>query len=94
MIKLGLRIWSAIAVIVAGNAYWLLVGLVSVSGARSGTPGSVVMRSMFGVRANRGNGAVCVWGIMVAYEAVNLSVGALAGFALIQSVGIVLRAGW
>jgi nucleobase:cation symporter-1, NCS1 family len=94
MIKLGLRIWSAIAVIVAGNAYWLLVGLVSVSGARSGTPGSVVMRSMFGVRANRGNVAVCVWGVMVAYEAVNLSVGALAGFALIQSVGIGLKGGW
>lgn len=94
MIKLGLGIWPAIAVIVAGNAYWLLVGLVSVSGARSGTPGCVVMRSMFGVRANRGNVAICVWGIMVAYEAVNLSVGALAGFALIQSIGIALSAGW
>jgi nucleobase:cation symporter-1, NCS1 family len=94
MIKLGLGIWPAIAVIVAGNAYWLLVGLVSVSGARSGTPGCVVMRSMFGVRANRANVSVCVWGIMVAYEAVNLSVGALAGFALIQSVGIGLSTSW
>src|SRR5665213_619158 len=94
MIKLGLGIWQAIAVIVAGNAYWLLVGLVSISGATSGTPGCVVMRSMFGVRANRGNVAICVWGIMVAYEAVNLSVGALAGFALIQSIGIGLNASW
>ena len=94
MINLGLGLWQAIGVIVLGNAYWVLVGLVSVSGSRSGTPGAVVMRAMFGVRANRVNVAVCVWGIMVAYEAVNLSVGALAGFALIQAVGIGLSATW
>jgi NCS1 family nucleobase:cation symporter-1 len=88
VIKLGLDIWRAIAVIVAGNAVWLLVGMVSVSGARSGTPGAVVMRAMFGIRANRVNAAVVVWGIMVAYEAVNLSVGALAGFALVSALGI------
>ena len=67
MMKLGLGIWPVIAVIVAGNAYWLLVGLVSVSGSRSGTAGAVVMRAMFGVRANRVNVACCVWGIMVAH---------------------------
>lgn len=94
MIKLGLSIWPAIAVIVAGNAYWLLVGLVSVSGARSGTAGAVIMRAMFGVRANRVNVAIVVWGIMVAYEAVNLSMGGLAGFALIQAVGITPTFGW
>jgi NCS1 family nucleobase:cation symporter-1 len=94
MIKLGLGIWPAIAVIVVGNAYWLLVGLVSVSGARSGTAGAVVMRAMFGVRANRVNVAVSVWGIMVAYEAVNLSVGGLAGFALIQALGITPTFPW
>jgi NCS1 family nucleobase:cation symporter-1 len=94
MIKLGLGIWQAIGVIVAGNAFWLLVGLVSVSGSRSGTPGAVVMRAMFGVRANRVNIAICVWGVMVAYEAVNLSVGALAGFALIKTLGISLSAAW
>jgi nucleobase:cation symporter-1, NCS1 family len=94
MIKLGLGIWPAIAVIVLGNAYWLLVGFVSVSGSRSGTAGAVVMRAMFGVRANRVNLAVCVWGIMVAYEAVNLSVGGLAGFALLQTLGITPTFAW
>ncbi len=94
MIKLGLGIWPAIGVIVVGNAFWVLVGLVSVSGSRSGTPGAVVMRAMFGVRANRVNVAICVWGVMVAYEAVNLSVGALAGFALIKTLGISPSAAW
>ena len=94
MIKLGLGIWAAIGVIVAGNAYWLLIGLVSVSGSRSGTPGAVVMRAMFGVRANRVNVAVSIWAIMVAYEGINLSVGALAGFALLQNLGIGLNGAW
>ena len=94
IVKLGLGIWPAIGVIILGNAYWLLVGLVSVSGARSGTPGTVVMRAMFGVRANRINVAICVWAIMVAYEAVNLSVGGLAGFAMIKSLGIPLTMAW
>jgi purine-cytosine permease-like protein len=94
VIKLGLGIWPAIGVIILGDAYWLLVGLVSVSGARSGTPGTVVMRSMFGVRANRINVAIVVWGIMVAYEAVNLSIGGLAGFAMISSLGIPLTMAW
>jgi NCS1 family nucleobase:cation symporter-1 len=94
MIKLGLGIWPAIAVIVAGNAYWLLVGLVSISGSRSGTAGAVVMRAMFGVRGNRVNVAIIVWGITVAYEAVNLSMGGLAGFALIQALGITPTFAW
>jgi NCS1 family nucleobase:cation symporter-1 len=94
LIKLGLGLWSAIGVIVVGNVYWLLVGLVSVSGARSGTAGSVVMRAMFGVRGNRVNVAIVVWGILVAYEAVNLSMGGLAGFALIKAVGITPTFGW
>src|ERR1700733_10894071 len=94
MIKLGLGLWPAIWVILAGNAYWLLIGLASVSGARSGTPGAVVMRAMFGVRANRVNVAVSIWAIMVAYEGINLSVGALAGFALLQHLGIGLNGAW
>ena len=94
MIKLGLGIWPAIAVIIAGNAYWLLVGLVSVSGSRSGTAGAVVMRAMFGVRGNRVNVAIVVWGITVAYEAVNLSMGGLAGFAMIQALGITPTFAW
>ena len=94
MIKLGLGIWPAIGVIVAGNLYWLLIGLVSVSGSRSGTPGAVVMRAMFGVRANRVNVAISIWAIMVAYEGINLSVGALAGFALLQNLGVGLNGTW
>ena len=94
MIKLGLGLWPALGVIVAGNLYWVLVGLVSLSGPTSGTSGAVVMRAMFGVRGNRVNVAVVVWGILVAYEAVNISMGALAGFALLQTCGIAPTFAW
>jgi NCS1 family nucleobase:cation symporter-1 len=94
MIKLGLGLWPAIGAIVVGNLYWVLVGLVSLSGPTSGTAGAVVMRAMFGIRGNRVNVALVVWGILVAYEAVNISMGALAGFALINACGITATFAW
>jgi nucleobase:cation symporter-1, NCS1 family len=88
MILLGLNTWQALGVIVGGNLFWLLVGLLAVSGPSAGTPSSVVMRSMFGVRGNRVNVAVVGWVIAVCYEAINLTVGALAGFVFIEQIGL------
>lgn len=88
MILLGLNVWQALAVIVAGNLFWALVGLLAVSGPSSGTPSGVVARSMFGVRGNRVNVAIVGWAIAVSYEAINLIVGALAGFAFIEQIGL------
>jgi purine-cytosine permease-like protein len=72
---------------VAGNLFWALVGWLSISGPSSGTPSEVVTRAMFGVRGNRVFNVVLGWGVGVAYEAINLSIGALAGFALIARWG-------
>jgi nucleobase:cation symporter-1, NCS1 family len=88
MILLGLNVWQALAVIVAGNLFWVLVGLLAVSGPSSGTPSGVVARSMFGVRGNRVNVAIVGWAIAVSYEAINLIVGSLAGFAFIEQIGL------
>jgi len=88
MILLGLNVWQAMAVVVAGNLFWALVGLLAVSGPSSGTPSGVVARSMFGVRGNRVNVAIVGWVIAVSYEAINLIVGSLAGFAFIDQIGL------
>jgi nucleobase:cation symporter-1, NCS1 family len=88
MILLGLNVWQAMAVVVAGNLFWALVGLLAVSGPSSGTPSGVVARSMFGVRGNRVNVAIVGWVIAVSYEAINLIVGSLAGFAFIEQIGL------
>ncbi len=94
LIGLGLNAWEGIGVVLAGNLFWALVGLLSISGPASGTPSSVVMRAMFGIRGNRINLAITGWGIAVAYEAINLSVGSLAGFALLATLGIKVTALW
>jgi len=88
LIGLGLTAWQSIGVVIAGNLFWFLVGMVSVSGPASGTPSGVVMRAMFGVRGNRANVAVAGWATSVAYEAINVSVGALASFALLVEIGV------
>ena len=88
LIGLGLNAWQAMAVVVLGNLFWILVGILSVSGPASGTPSSIVMRAMFGVRDNRVNVAIIGWVVAVAYEAINLSVGSLAAFALCAAIGI------
>ena len=87
LVLLGLDVWQALAVVVAGNLFWGLVGWLSISGPSSGTPSEVVTRAMFGVRGNRVFNVVLGWLVGVAYEAINLSIGALAGFALIAQWG-------
>jgi NCS1 family nucleobase:cation symporter-1 len=87
LVLLGLDVWQALAVVVAGNLFWGLVGWLSISGPSSGTPSEVITRAMFGVRGNRVFNMVLGWLVGVAYEAINLSIGALAGFALIAQWG-------
>ncbi len=88
LVGLGLNVWQAIGVVFAGNLFWLLVGILSVSGPASGTPSSIVMRAMFGIRGNQVNVALVGCMISVAYEAINLCIGALAAFALLASAGV------
>ncbi|WP_439673466.1 purine-cytosine permease family protein [Embleya sp. MST-111070] len=85
---LGLSVAQAFAVLVLGSLFWALVGLLAVSGPASGTPSQVVSRAMFGVRGNRVFGAGSQWLVAVTYEGINLAIGSLAGFALLESFGV------
>ncbi|MEU9343404.1 cytosine permease [Streptomyces sp. NPDC048278] len=84
---LGLSIWQSFAVLAAGHLFWALVGLLAVSGPSTGSPSSVVTRAMYGVRGNRVFGAGAVWVLCIAYEGLNLAIGADAGFSLASFVG-------
>jgi purine-cytosine permease-like protein len=88
LVLLGLNVWQALAVVAAGNAFWLLVGWLSVSGPASGTPSEVVTRALFGIRGNRVYNALEGWGVGVAYEAINLAVASLAALALAEACGL------
>ncbi len=84
LVLLGLDVWQSLTVVLAGNLFWLLVGYLAISGPAAGTPSEVITRAMFGVRGNRAFNVVLGWGVGVAYEAINLSIAALAGFAVVQ----------
>ena len=84
----GLNVWQGLAVVVVGNLFWAAIGLLAVSGPAAGTPSSVVTRSMFGIRGNRVYTGVFSWPTFIAYEAINLSLGALAGFAFADQLGV------
>ncbi len=88
LVGLGLNVWQGIAVVGAGNLFWLLVGLLSISGPAAGSPSSIVMRAMFGVLGNRVNVAITGCAVSIAYEAINLCIASLAGFALLGWLGI------
>lgn len=90
LVVLGLSLWQALGVILVGNLFWLLVGLISVSGPAAGTPSSVITRTMYGVRGNRVlvtfNGSL----ISVCYVALSLSAASVTAFSLCSRFGLEL----
>ncbi|WP_395570606.1 purine-cytosine permease family protein [Streptomyces sp. BK79] len=93
LVLMGLTLWQALAVIVVGNLFWLLTGLLAVSGPAAGAPSEVVTRAMYGVRGNRVNNAIVGWLISVCYFALNLAAAATAAFALVEMAGITANTG-
>ncbi|MFJ9812318.1 purine-cytosine permease family protein [Streptomyces sp. NPDC101158] len=87
LVLMGLGLAQAIAVIVVGNLFWLLTGVLAVSGPAAGAPSEVITRAMYGVRGNRVNNAVTGWAISVCYFALNLAAAAGAAFALVEKAG-------
>ncbi|MFJ1591689.1 purine-cytosine permease family protein [Kitasatospora albolonga] len=88
LVLMGLTLAQALAVIVAGNLFWLLTGVLAVSGPASGTPSEVITRAIYGIRGNRVNNAVVGWAISVCYFALNLAAAASAATALTARAGI------
>ncbi|MCB5165833.1 cytosine permease [Streptomyces bambusae] len=88
LVLMGLSLWQAFGVIVAGNMFWLLTGLVATSGPAAGTPSEVITRALYGVLGNRVNNAIGGWLVSVCYFALNLAAAAAAAFALVEKAGI------
>lgn len=83
----GLNVWQAFAVLVMGNLFWAAIGVMAASGPVAGAPSSIIMRAMYGVTGNRFSLGIFQWPVFIAYEAINLCVGALAGFAVVEAWG-------
>ncbi|MFF3618259.1 purine-cytosine permease family protein [Streptomyces sp. NPDC002467] len=88
LVLMGLTLWQALAVIVVGNLFWVLTGLLATSGPAAGAPSEVITRAMYGVIGNRFNNAVLGWLVSVCYFALNLAAAATAAFALVEMAGL------
>ncbi|MFF4710911.1 purine-cytosine permease family protein [Streptomyces eurythermus] len=93
LVLMGLSLWQALVVIVVGNLFWLLTGLLAVPGPAAGAPSEVVTRALYGVRGNRVNNAVTGWLISVCYFALNLAAAATAAFSLVDRAGLPVTTG-
>ncbi|TCO55969.1 purine-cytosine permease family protein [Actinocrispum wychmicini] len=91
LVLMGLNLWQAIAVIVVGNLFWALVGVVAVSGPAAGAPSEVIMRAMFGVRGNRVVIGINGWFVSVCYVALSWAAASVTAFSLFARAGIELN---
>lgn len=93
IVGFGLSFWPALAVILVGNLFYLLVGLCSMPGPRAGTATLAVSRSSFGVLGNL-PASVLSWATAVGWEAVNIVIGALSLYQILQQAGGGSGIGW
>jgi len=84
----GLTVWQAVAVILVGSAFTIFTGIVAASGPAAGTPSEVIMRALFGTRANRLAILVNGWFISVCYLAINWATVAVVSFELAHRAGL------
>lgn len=86
IVGLGLGFWAALTVILVGNVFYVMVGLCSIPGPRAGTTTLVVSRSAFGILGNI-PATFLSWLTAVGWEAVNIVIGALSLYELLQELG-------
>lgn len=81
LISLGLSLWEAVAIAFVGNLFYILLGLISVPGPRSGTATLVISRSQYGIRGSRLS-SFLNWMILVGFEAADFSIAVFALYSL------------
>lgn len=87
LVVLGLELWQALLVIVAGALPWVFTGIIAVSGPAAGTSGSVIMRAMYGVIGNRIVVAFMGWLVAAVYLALNWLAVAFLGADMLARLG-------
>ncbi|WP_295121710.1 cytosine permease [uncultured Leifsonia sp.] len=88
LMVMGLSLWEALAVIVIGNVFSIITGIVAGSGPAAGTPSEVITRAMYGITGNRFNVAIAGWLISVCYLAINWAAATTVAVGLLGRVGV------
>lgn len=87
LVAMGLSFWQALAVIVIGNLFAIMIGFVSATGPASGTPSQVIQRALFGPRGNLINQIFTGWMVNVIFLALNWTGAAYIIFAVLDRAG-------
>lgn len=87
MILLGLELWQAILVIVAGSLPWIFPGIIAIAGPAAGTSGSVITRALYGVVGNKVVVAFTGWLISALFLALNWLASSFMGADLLAGTG-------
>jgi nucleobase:cation symporter-1, NCS1 family len=86
LVVLGLSIWQAILAQILGILFFIFVAVVGAAGPKAGTPTMIISRAQYGIHGTRIS-AFIAWFTVVAFEAINLTIGASAAFALARFAG-------
>lgn len=84
----GLTLWQAVGAIAVGSLFTVLTAVVASSGPAAGAPSEVIMRALFGPRANRVAVLTNGWFISVCYLAINWATVAVVTFGLAHRFGL------
>lgn len=88
LILLGLEIWQAILVVIAGTVPWVFAGITAVSGPAAGTASSVITRAFYGIVGNRLYVALIGWLVSAVFLAVTWLASSFLGADLIAGLGL------
>lgn len=86
LVVLGLNIWQAMLAQIIGILFFVFVAIVGAAGPKAGTPTMIISRAQYGIHGTRIS-AFIAWFTVVAFEAINLTIGASAAFALARFAG-------
>jgi NCS1 family nucleobase:cation symporter-1 len=93
LIQLGLSLVTSIAIVAVCDLAWILVGVMSVPGPKTGTATLVISRAQYGIQGNKLS-CLFSWVLNVAYEGVDFAIAALAAYSLATYAGWHLDTLW
>ncbi|MBW9092738.1 cytosine permease [Microbacterium jejuense] len=88
LVLLGLELWQAMLVVIAGSLMWVFPGLIAISGPAAGTSGSVITRAIYGVIGNKPVVAFTGWLIGAVFLALNWLASSFLGADLLAGMGL------
>lgn len=89
-VAFGLNLLQAALIFVLANLLMFVMGWLATTGASAGVPASIIMRALFGARANRVLGAGIVLFLSMLVTAVNLVIGTFGAVELARYLGMPL----